>query len=69
MVGNVDVTVILEAPKIRDAVDAMRAAVAAAIGIDAVAREHQGEDQRGRRRRWPRRSRLPRTPWRCCEHD
>jgi 2-C-methyl-D-erythritol 4-phosphate cytidylyltransferase / 2-C-methyl-D-erythritol 2,4-cyclodiphosphate synthase len=33
-VGNVDVTVILERPKIKDYVDAMRAAVAAAIGID-----------------------------------
>jgi 2-C-methyl-D-erythritol 4-phosphate cytidylyltransferase/2-C-methyl-D-erythritol 2,4-cyclodiphosphate synthase len=33
-VGNVDVTVILERPKIRDYVDAMRAAIAAAIGID-----------------------------------
>jgi 2-C-methyl-D-erythritol 2,4-cyclodiphosphate synthase len=33
-VGNVDVTVILETPKIRDYVAAMRAAVARAIGID-----------------------------------
>ena len=33
-VGNVDVTVILEGPKIKDHVDAMRANVAAAIGID-----------------------------------
>ena len=35
-IGNVDVTVILEAPKIRDHVDAMRRAIAAAIGIDAA---------------------------------
>src|SRR5207302_5637036 len=33
-VGNVDVTVILERPKIRDHIDAMRANVAQAIGID-----------------------------------
>jgi 2-C-methyl-D-erythritol 4-phosphate cytidylyltransferase/2-C-methyl-D-erythritol 2,4-cyclodiphosphate synthase len=33
-VGNVDVTVILERPKIKDYVDQMRAAVAAAIGLD-----------------------------------
>jgi len=32
-IGNVDVTVILEAPKIRDHVEAMRASVAAALGI------------------------------------
>jgi 2-C-methyl-D-erythritol 2,4-cyclodiphosphate synthase len=33
-VGNIDVTVVLEAPRIRDYLDAMRAAVAKAIGID-----------------------------------
>ncbi len=33
-VGNVDVTVVLERPKIKDYVDQMRAAVAAAIGLD-----------------------------------
>jgi 2-C-methyl-D-erythritol 4-phosphate cytidylyltransferase/2-C-methyl-D-erythritol 2,4-cyclodiphosphate synthase len=51
--GNVDVTVILEAPKIRHAVDAMRAAVAAAIGIDASrvsikAKTNEGVDAVGR---------------------
>jgi 2-C-methyl-D-erythritol 2,4-cyclodiphosphate synthase len=34
MVGNVDVTVILETPKIREYVDAMRASLAAALGLD-----------------------------------
>jgi 2-C-methyl-D-erythritol 2,4-cyclodiphosphate synthase len=34
MVGNVDVTVILEMPKIREYVDAMRASLAAALGLD-----------------------------------
>jgi 2-C-methyl-D-erythritol 4-phosphate cytidylyltransferase / 2-C-methyl-D-erythritol 2,4-cyclodiphosphate synthase len=53
MVGNVDVTVILEAPKIRWAIDAMRAAVAAAIGIDAErvsikAKTNEGVDAIGR---------------------
>jgi 2-C-methyl-D-erythritol 4-phosphate cytidylyltransferase/2-C-methyl-D-erythritol 2,4-cyclodiphosphate synthase len=33
-VGNVDVTVILERPKIKDHVDAMRRAVAAALGVE-----------------------------------
>ena len=33
-VGNVDVTVILERPKIKDHVDAMRAAVADALGVE-----------------------------------
>ena len=32
-VANVDVTVILEAPKIRDHVDAMRRALASALGV------------------------------------
>jgi 2-C-methyl-D-erythritol 2,4-cyclodiphosphate synthase len=41
-VGNVDVTVILERPKIKDHVEAMRAAVARALGIDASRCEHQG---------------------------
>jgi 2-C-methyl-D-erythritol 4-phosphate cytidylyltransferase/2-C-methyl-D-erythritol 2,4-cyclodiphosphate synthase len=53
VVGNVDVTVLLEAPKIRDAVDAMRAAVAAAIGIDTSrvsikAKTNEGVDAVGR---------------------
>jgi 2-C-methyl-D-erythritol 4-phosphate cytidylyltransferase/2-C-methyl-D-erythritol 2,4-cyclodiphosphate synthase len=34
MVGNVDVTVILQTPKIREYVDAMRASLAAALGLD-----------------------------------
>jgi 2-C-methyl-D-erythritol 4-phosphate cytidylyltransferase/2-C-methyl-D-erythritol 2,4-cyclodiphosphate synthase len=53
MVGNVDVTVILEAPKIRHAVDAMRAAVAAAIDVDVSrvsikAKTNEGVDAIGR---------------------
>ncbi len=38
MVGNVDVTVILEAPKIRDHVDAMRAARGRARSASTPAR-------------------------------
>lgn len=34
MVGNVDVTVILQTPKIREYVDAMRASLSAALGLD-----------------------------------
>jgi 2-C-methyl-D-erythritol 4-phosphate cytidylyltransferase/2-C-methyl-D-erythritol 2,4-cyclodiphosphate synthase len=46
-VGNVDVTVILEAPKIKDHVDAMRAAVARAIGIDATRVSIKGKTNEG----------------------
>jgi 2-C-methyl-D-erythritol 4-phosphate cytidylyltransferase/2-C-methyl-D-erythritol 2,4-cyclodiphosphate synthase len=53
-VGNVDVTVVLEAPKIRDYIDAMRLAVARAIGIDAgrvsiKGKTNEGMDAVGRR--------------------
>lgn len=52
-VGNVDVTVILEAPKLRPHIDAMRAAVAAAVGIDVSrvsikAKTNEGVDAIGR---------------------
>ena len=53
-VGNVDVTVILETPKLRDHVDAMRLAVARCDWRGRRARQHQGQDQRGRRRHRPR---------------
>ena len=46
-VGNVDVTVILERPKIKDHVDAMRAAVAAAIGIDVARVSIKGKTNEG----------------------
>lgn len=53
MVGNVDVTVILETPKIRGHVEVMRASVAAAIGIavDRVSikgKTNEGVDAVGR---------------------
>jgi 2-C-methyl-D-erythritol 4-phosphate cytidylyltransferase/2-C-methyl-D-erythritol 2,4-cyclodiphosphate synthase len=47
MVGNVDVTVILETPKIRDHVDAMRASVAGAIGIDVAHVSIKGKTNEG----------------------
>ena len=46
-VGNLDVTVILEAPKIRPYVDAMRAAVARAIGIDVARVSIKGKTNEG----------------------
>jgi 2-C-methyl-D-erythritol 4-phosphate cytidylyltransferase/2-C-methyl-D-erythritol 2,4-cyclodiphosphate synthase len=46
-VGNVDVTVILESPKIKDHVDAMRAAVARAIGIEAARVSIKGKTNEG----------------------
>jgi 2-C-methyl-D-erythritol 4-phosphate cytidylyltransferase/2-C-methyl-D-erythritol 2,4-cyclodiphosphate synthase len=46
-VGNVDVTVILERPKIKDHVDAMRANVAAAIGIDVSRVSIKGKTNEG----------------------
>jgi len=46
-IGNVDVTVILEAPKIRDHVDAMRASVGAALGIDVARVSVKGKTNEG----------------------
>jgi 2-C-methyl-D-erythritol 4-phosphate cytidylyltransferase/2-C-methyl-D-erythritol 2,4-cyclodiphosphate synthase len=46
-VGNLDVTVILERPKITDAVDAMRARVAEAVGIDASRVSIKGKTNEG----------------------
>jgi 2-C-methyl-D-erythritol 4-phosphate cytidylyltransferase/2-C-methyl-D-erythritol 2,4-cyclodiphosphate synthase len=46
-VGNVDVTIVLETPKIRDYVDAMRQAVAASIGIDAERVSIKGKTNEG----------------------
>jgi 2-C-methyl-D-erythritol 4-phosphate cytidylyltransferase/2-C-methyl-D-erythritol 2,4-cyclodiphosphate synthase len=47
VVGNVDVTVILETPKIRDYIDAMRASVAAALGIEAARVSVKGKTNEG----------------------
>jgi 2-C-methyl-D-erythritol 2,4-cyclodiphosphate synthase len=47
MVGNVDVTVILEAPKIKDHVDAVRASVAAALGIESARVSIKGKTNEG----------------------
>ena len=46
-VGNVDVTVILEKPKIKDHVEKMRAAVAAAVGVDVAAVSVKGKTNEG----------------------
>jgi 2-C-methyl-D-erythritol 4-phosphate cytidylyltransferase/2-C-methyl-D-erythritol 2,4-cyclodiphosphate synthase len=46
-VGNVDVTVILERPKIRDHIDAMRQSVAAAIGADIARVSIKGKTNEG----------------------
>jgi 2-C-methyl-D-erythritol 4-phosphate cytidylyltransferase/2-C-methyl-D-erythritol 2,4-cyclodiphosphate synthase len=46
-VGNIDVTVILERPKIKDHVDAMRRAVARAIGIDVARVSIKGKTNEG----------------------
>lgn len=46
-VGNVDVTVILEAPRIRDYVDAMRAAVARAVGVEVARVSIKGKTNEG----------------------
>jgi 2-C-methyl-D-erythritol 4-phosphate cytidylyltransferase/2-C-methyl-D-erythritol 2,4-cyclodiphosphate synthase len=47
MVGNVDVTVVLERPKIKDYVDAMRAAVAAAMNVDVSRVSIKGKTNEG----------------------
>jgi 2-C-methyl-D-erythritol 4-phosphate cytidylyltransferase/2-C-methyl-D-erythritol 2,4-cyclodiphosphate synthase len=46
-VGNVDATVVLESPKIRDHVDAMRRTIAATIGIDADRVSVKGKTNEG----------------------
>ena len=46
-VGNLDVTVVLERPKIKDHVDAMRAAVAGAIGVDVARVSIKGKTNEG----------------------
>ena len=53
---NVDVTVILERPKIAAHVPEIERRLAAALGDRCRAGERQGKDQRGRRCRRPRRS-------------
>ena len=47
-IGNVDVTVIAERPKLRPHVDTMRANLARALGIDVAQCEREGQDQRRR---------------------
>jgi 2-C-methyl-D-erythritol 4-phosphate cytidylyltransferase/2-C-methyl-D-erythritol 2,4-cyclodiphosphate synthase len=47
VVGNVDATIILESPKIKPYVEAMRAAVAGAIGIDADRVSIKGKTNEG----------------------
>lgn len=46
-VGNVDVTVILEKPKMKDYIDAMRAAVAGALGVDVDRVSIKGKTNEG----------------------
>jgi 2-C-methyl-D-erythritol 4-phosphate cytidylyltransferase/2-C-methyl-D-erythritol 2,4-cyclodiphosphate synthase len=46
-VANVDVTVILEAPKIKDYVDAMRAGLAGALGVEAACVSIKGKTNEG----------------------
>jgi 2-C-methyl-D-erythritol 4-phosphate cytidylyltransferase / 2-C-methyl-D-erythritol 2,4-cyclodiphosphate synthase len=46
-IGNVDVTVILEQPKIKDYIHAMRNALAAALGIDAARVSIKGKTNEG----------------------
>ena len=55
-VGNVDVTVMLETPKLRGHIDAIRAVARDRARHRRRSGQRQGEDQRGRRRDRPRRS-------------
>jgi len=66
---NVDVTVVLEAPKIRDHVDAMREAIARARSASTRSRQRQGQDQRrsGRDRTRRGHRRAPRS--RSCANE
>jgi len=46
-IGNVDVTVVLERPKIRDYIDTMRTSIARALGIDAARVSIKGKTNEG----------------------
>ena len=46
-IANVDITVILERPKIKDAIDQMRARLADALGIDAASVSVKGKTNEG----------------------
>lgn len=46
-IGNIDVTIVLERPKIRDYVDPMRAAIAGALGVDAASVSVKGKTNEG----------------------
>ena len=54
-VGNVDVTVVAQRPKLLPHLEAMRANLAARARRRRLVRERQGQDQRGRRQHGPRR--------------
>jgi 2-C-methyl-D-erythritol 4-phosphate cytidylyltransferase/2-C-methyl-D-erythritol 2,4-cyclodiphosphate synthase len=46
-VGNVDVTIVLEMPKLKDHIDAMRASLAAALGVDPGSVSLKGKTNEG----------------------
>ncbi len=52
-VSNVDVTVIAQKPKLLPYLDAMRANLAAALGVDTERRQRQRQDERRRRQHGP----------------
>ncbi len=52
-VSNVDVTVIAQKPKLLPYLDAMRANLAAALGVDAGRGQREGQDERRRRQHGP----------------
>jgi 2-C-methyl-D-erythritol 2,4-cyclodiphosphate synthase len=45
--GNLDITVILERPKIKDAIDEMRANLAGALGVDRARVSIKGKTNEG----------------------
>ena len=52
-VSNVDVTVIAQKPKLLPYLEAMRANLAAALGVDAERRQRQRQDERRRGKHGP----------------
>ena len=54
-VSNVDVTVIAQKPKLLPYLEAMRANLAAALGVDAERGQRQRQDERRRGQHGPRR--------------
>ena len=65
-VGNVDVTVVAQRPKLLPHLEAMRANLAGALAVDASCVSASRARPTRASTAWAAASRWPATPWRCC---